>query len=61
MTRVFDFSAFPTLTTERLVLRELVSPDAPDVFVFRSDPEVQKYNSEPMTNVSGPSTKAGRS
>jgi ribosomal-protein-alanine N-acetyltransferase len=50
--KVFDFSAFPTLETERLVLREPVSSDAPDVFVFRSDAEVQKYNDDPMVDVS---------
>jgi len=49
---VFDFSSFPTLTTEPLVLRELQPSDADDVFVFRSDPEVQRYNSEPFREVS---------
>ena len=39
---MFDFSTFPILTTERLILREVVAADAPDVFIFRSDPEVQK-------------------
>lgn len=48
---MFDFSSFPTLTTERLVLREVVATDAPDVLIFRGDPEVQKYNSEPLTDV----------
>jgi ribosomal-protein-alanine N-acetyltransferase len=43
-THGFDFSSFPTLTTERLTLRELLLSDAPDVLVFRGDPEVQKYN-----------------
>ncbi len=43
-TDVFDFLTFPTLTTERLTLRELLFSDAPDVLVFRGDPEVQKYN-----------------
>ncbi|MCE7986036.1 MAG: N-acetyltransferase [Caldilinea sp. CFX5] len=47
----FDFSTFPTLTTERLVLREVVAADAADVFVFRSDYEVQKYNGKPMQEV----------
>lgn len=51
MTDLFDFSTFPTLTSERVVLRELEPGDAADVFVWRSDPEVQKYNSEPMTDV----------
>jgi ribosomal-protein-alanine N-acetyltransferase len=50
-TNVFDFSSFPILTTERLVLRELVLSDAPDVLVFRGDPEVQKYNDPVLQNV----------
>jgi [ribosomal protein S5]-alanine N-acetyltransferase len=45
----FDFAAFPTLTTPRLLLRELMPDDAADVFVFRSDPEVQKYNGVPLS------------
>lgn len=46
-----DFSQVPTLTTERLRLRELQTADAADVFVFRSDPVVQKYNAEPMEDI----------
>jgi ribosomal-protein-alanine N-acetyltransferase len=49
---MFDFITFPMLTTDRLILRQVVTADAPDVFIFRSDPEVQKYNSEPMKEVS---------
>jgi [ribosomal protein S5]-alanine N-acetyltransferase len=48
---IFDYSTFPTLTTERTVLREWEPDDAADMFVWRSDPEVQKYNSEPMRDV----------
>lgn len=48
---MFDFSAFPTLTTERMLLRELRQEDAADVFVFRSDPYVQRFNAEPMKAV----------
>jgi ribosomal-protein-alanine N-acetyltransferase len=44
----FDFSLFPVLTTERMVLRRLQPEDAPDVFVFRGDIEVQQYNDEPL-------------
>ena len=43
----FDFSTFPILTTPRLVLREITPGDAADLFSFRGDPEVQKYDSEP--------------
>jgi ribosomal-protein-alanine N-acetyltransferase len=49
---LFDFSAFPTLTTERLILRELTLSDAEAIFVFWSDPEVQKYNAEPIQHLS---------
>ena len=47
----FDFSEFPTLVGERTVLRELDNADADDVFAFRSDPEVQRYNSAPMQDL----------
>jgi [ribosomal protein S5]-alanine N-acetyltransferase len=49
---MFEFSAFPVLTTDRLVLREWLPSDAADMFSFRSDPEAQLYNSEPMRDVS---------
>ena len=43
----FDFSTFPTLTTPRLILREIIPGDAADLFSYASDPEVQKYDSDP--------------
>lgn len=46
-----DPSPFPTLTTERLVLRELTRADAEDVFAFRSDPVVQQYDEAPMISL----------
>ncbi|WP_433633800.1 GNAT family N-acetyltransferase [Nocardia sp. CA-120079] len=49
---VFDFSTFPVLETERLVLREWQPTDASDMFAFRSDPIAQRYNSEAHRNVS---------
>lgn len=49
---MFDFARFPVLTTARLILRELTANDASDVLVFRSDPEVQRYNSEPLRELS---------
>lgn len=52
VTDSFDFSTFPALTNGPVLLRELVPDDAADLFVWRSDPEVQKYNSEPMRDVS---------
>lgn len=48
---VFDFSTFPTLTTQRLVLRELQLSDAADVLVFRGDPYVQRYNGSVYADV----------
>ncbi len=41
---MFDFTTFPELITERLVLRKLRLADAADLLVFRGDYEVQKYN-----------------
>ncbi len=49
---LFDFSVFPTLTTERLALRELQPSDAADLFLFRSDAEEQKYNAAAMVALS---------
>ncbi|CAE7486379.1 yoaA, partial [Symbiodinium microadriaticum] len=40
----FDFSSFPALCTPRLMLREVQVSDAQDVFGFRGDYEVTKYN-----------------
>jgi ribosomal-protein-alanine N-acetyltransferase len=48
---VFELTAFPTLTTERLILRETVVADADDIFAFRGDREVQQYNVRPMRDV----------
>jgi [ribosomal protein S5]-alanine N-acetyltransferase len=36
-------NAFPTLETERLILREIISEDAPEVFGIFSDPKVMLY------------------
>ena len=44
----FEIASFPTLTTKRLILREVVDADADDLLVFRGDPEVQRYNLDPM-------------
>ena len=40
----FDFSVFPTLTSPRLVLREIISTDAPGIFAIRGDFEVTRLN-----------------
>lgn len=39
---------FPILTTERLILRDILPADAADVLVFRGDPIVQKYDDPPI-------------
>lgn len=39
----FSFSPFPILTTERLVLRQIVNEDANEMFALRSNPEIMKY------------------
>lgn len=43
-----DFTTFPVLQTARLILREVRPADAADVLVFRGDPYVQRFNSEPL-------------
>lgn len=43
-----DFTTFPVLQTARLILREVRHADAADVLVFRGDPYVQRFNSEPL-------------
>lgn len=42
------FTPFPTLETERLLLRKLRSEDAADVFIMRSDPLVMQYIPRPL-------------
>jgi|WetSurMetagenome_2_1015567.scaffolds.fasta_scaffold46743_5 [ribosomal protein S5]-alanine N-acetyltransferase len=44
-----SFSPFPILKTERLILRKLSLDDAEEIFVFRSDDEVNKYLDRPRT------------
>jgi [ribosomal protein S5]-alanine N-acetyltransferase len=43
-TTLFDFTNFPTLQTERLILREIVADDAPAIFRIRGDYQVTQYN-----------------
>jgi ribosomal-protein-alanine N-acetyltransferase len=48
----FDFEAFPTLTTPRLILREFVVADAPALFRIRGDIRVTRLNSgQPMKSM----------
>jgi ribosomal-protein-alanine N-acetyltransferase len=43
MTETFDFSAFPALETERLILRETSDADAPALFELYRDPEMTRF------------------
>jgi ribosomal-protein-alanine N-acetyltransferase len=46
------FNVFPRLETERLILREIVPDDAPDLFRIYSDPEVMRYwSSAPLQRI----------
>src|SRR3712207_8004058 len=49
---VFDFTTFPVLTTQRLILRAFVPQDAADLYAFRSDTYAQRYNDPPLTDLS---------
>ncbi len=51
MSQPFQFESFPTLETERLLLRQLTPADDAAVLRFRGDPEVQKYNAPPFTTI----------
>src|SRR4051812_41074478 len=47
-----DLRSFPRIATDRLLLREFTDSDAADIVRFRGDPEVQKYNTDPMRDAS---------
>jgi len=38
-----NLKTFPTLTTERLTLRQLLDSDVPEIFLLRSDTLINKY------------------
>jgi len=42
-----DFSVFPEISTPRLTLRRIVTDDAPEIFILRSDPVVMRYINKP--------------
>jgi [ribosomal protein S5]-alanine N-acetyltransferase len=44
------FTPFPVLTTERLNLRQLATNDEREIFILRSDIEVNKYLERPISN-----------
>lgn len=46
--RTLNFSPFPELQTQRLLLKKLTPEDAPALFELRSDPAVMKYIDRPL-------------
>ncbi len=49
MTTLFDFSTFPILTTDRLILRQLTRADADAICAIFSSPEVLRFlNNDPV-------------
>ncbi|MEO8396106.1 MAG: GNAT family N-acetyltransferase, partial [Chloroflexota bacterium] len=45
MTPTFDYATFPVLRTRRLLLREIVPSDTPEMFRIRGDIRVTRLNS----------------
>jgi len=45
-----DLSEFPTLRTERLILRRLTTADADALFAMRSDPRVMRHIGRPQAS-----------
>jgi [ribosomal protein S5]-alanine N-acetyltransferase len=43
-----NFSPFPVLTTEQLVLREITQADAPQIFDLRSDKRIMEFLDRPI-------------
>jgi len=49
---VVNFSPFPQLETQRLILRQVVPADVHEIFFFRSNPTVLQYiNKDPQTEL----------
>ncbi|PTT08192.1 N-acetyltransferase [Flavobacterium sp. HMWF030] len=44
----FNFTPFPTIETDRLVLRRITNDDVNEVFELRSNPETMKYIPRPL-------------
>jgi ribosomal-protein-alanine N-acetyltransferase len=42
-----NFTPFPTLTTDRLILRKITLEDAPELFFMRTDDRIMKYIERP--------------
>ena len=47
-----NFGNFPSIETERLMLRQIVEADVNDIFMLRSDEEAMKYIDRPRTKTS---------
>ena len=45
-----NFTTFPILATERLTLRQLVLNDEQEIFILRSDSEINKYLDRQISN-----------
>ncbi|WP_409416910.1 GNAT family N-acetyltransferase [Flavobacterium sp. PS2] len=45
----FNFSPFPVLETERLIIRRVTNEDANEIIALRSNPETMKYIPRPLT------------
>lgn len=50
MTVHFDFTTFPVLTTERLILRQLTPDDAEGMMAIFGDPEMLRFLNQPPTD-----------
>ncbi len=44
----FNFSPFPHLETQRLLLRRVTADDAPQIFALRSNPKTMKFIPRPL-------------
>lgn len=44
----FNFTPFPTIETDRLILRRITNDDVDEVFELRSNPETMKYIPRPL-------------
>jgi len=48
---VFDFATFPTIETQRLLLREITHADAPAIYHIFNDHETMRYYETPYTSL----------
>ena len=46
----FNFTPFPVIETERLLLRRITNDDVNEVFELRSNPETMKYIPRPLVS-----------